>query len=282
MKPNARFQETFDGRVAVVTGAGSGIGRELALLLRDSGARVHACDRNEGAIRPLAETPSAPGSITPHVLDVADGRAVTSVFRRIEEEEGRIDFLFNNAGITLLGESHLLSFDLWKSLLDINLMGVVHGIQAVYPSMVRQGRGHIINTASVAAVTGYATSVAYAGSKAAILELSRSLGSEAEGHGVRVSAACPGYVNSGIFSQERIVGSDRDHVVGNLPVAMLPPRTAARMLLEGVVRKQREIIFPTTARMFCFLGRWFPFLLAPSQKKLIRVFREGGGIAARD
>lgn len=278
MKPDVRFPQTFGGRVAVVTGAGSGIGRELVLLLRDSGARVHACDRNEEPVRKLAEAASAHGSITPHVLNVADGGAVTSVFRRIDEEEGGIDFLFNNAGITLLGESHLLPFDLWKSLLDINLMGVVHGIQAVYPSMVRRGRGHIINTASVAAVTGYATSVAYAGSKAAILELSRSLGAEAEGHGVRVSAACPGYVNSGIFSQERIVGSDRDHVVGNLPVAMLPPRTAARMLLDGVVRNKREIIFPATARMFCFLGRWFPFLLAPSQKKLIRVFREGGKI----
>ena len=98
-------------------------------------------------------------------------------------------------------------------------MGVVHGILPVYPIMIRQQGGHIINTASIAGVTGYATAAAYTASKAAVLELTRSLRSEARCYGVKVSVACPGYVDSGIFVQDRIVGADRDDVIKDLPVA---------------------------------------------------------------
>lgn len=269
MTSDRELGKTFGGRVVILTGAASGIGLELARLLVRAGAKVHGFDirweeGSAGRIRGEAS-----GSFTAHVLDVSDREQVEESFRAVHEGEGGIDYLFNNAGVTLLGETHKLPFERCLQLLDVNLMGVVNGIHAVYPWMVARGSGHIVNTASVAGVTGYATSVAYAASKSAVLELTRSLRLEAAAYGVRVTAVCPGYVNSGIFSQERIFGAERSQVVGSLPAAMLPPDAAARMMLEGIRKRRHIVVFPLSAKIFYMLGKWMPCVLGRAQRSLI-------------
>lgn len=270
----SRFIHTFAGRTIVLTGAGSGLGRAICRELAAAGAQVHALDVDGGRLRELSDWTGLSGRVTAHEVDVADAAAMSRVMAGIIAEAGGIDFLFNNAGVTLIGESHTIAFEKNKRLLDINLLGLIHGTHLIYPQMVKQGKGHIINTASTAGATGYATAAAYAASKAAVLELTRSLRAEAEGHGVRVSAACPGYVDTGIFAQERIIGMDREKLIKSLPVKMMTSEDAARRLLRGVCAGKKTIVFPASAKIFWYLAIWFPSLLLPFHKRFLRDFRK--------
>lgn len=263
----------FSGKTVILTGAASGIGRALALRLAASGAIVHAVDANQSGLDSLSEQAGGNGDIVPCTLDVRDEVAFAELVNRIYAKAKRIDFLFNNAGVTQLGEAQNIPFERWKWLLDINLMGVVHGILPVYPIMIRQHGGHIINTASIAGVTGYATAAAYTASKAAILELTRSLRSEAKSYGVKVSAACPGYVDSGIFVQDRIVGADLDAILKDLPVKMMTPDEAACHLLNGVIAGKSTIVFPFSAKFLWNMSNWAPALVGCFQKRFLRVFQ---------
>lgn len=275
MDTNNAMVRHFKGKTAVLTGAASGIGRSVALLLARSGARVHALDANEEGLAALVREEHVPGAIHAVTLDVRDRARYEEVIRGISDGSEAFDFLFNNAGITQLGESQNIPFEDWKRLLDINLMGVIHGCHLVYPIMIRQGFGHIVNTASVAGSTGYATAAAYAASKAAILELSRSLGAEARAYGVRVSAVCPGYVDSGIFAQKHIFGAKREDIIKGFPVKMMPPDKAAECLLRGVMRRSNMIVFPFTAKVLYALSTWAPSLIDPLHGKLLNVFKSG-------
>jgi NADP-dependent 3-hydroxy acid dehydrogenase YdfG len=275
MIPNSAMRHAFEGKTVVLTGAASGIGRALANLLCRSGATVHAIDLDALGLESLAGELATDGSIITHVTDVSDLDAYSAAVGEIFRKSPDIDYLFNNAGVTLLGEAHKLPFHRWKSLLDINLMGVIHGTQLIYPSMVARRSGCIVNTASIAGSTGYATAAAYTSSKAAILELSRSLRSEAEAYGIRVSVVCPGYVKSNIFSQDRVIGADRDEMIRDLPVRMMTPEAAGWNYLNGVAKRRDTIIFPFSAKFLWFLSCWFPSCLSPFHKRFLRVFQRG-------
>ena len=268
-----KFSRHFQGKTVILTGAGSGIGRALTLRLAAAGAIVHAVDIDQHGLDFLCKDAAGQGNVTPCVLDVRNGEAFAELVNRIHEGSKRIDFLFNNAGVTQLGEAQNIPFERWKWLLDINLMGVVHGILPVYPVMIRQRGGHIINTASIAGATGYATAAAYTTSKTAVLELTRSLRSEAKTYGVMVSAACPGYVDSGIFVQDRIVGADLDAIIKDFPVKMMTPDVAACHLLHGVIAGKPTIIFPFSARFLWHMSNWAPLLTEPFQKRFMRPFQ---------
>ncbi len=271
MNPAPSTRKAFEGKTVLLTGAGSGIGRALALQLLDCGALVHAADRDSAGLEALAAAAKGSGELVTRVLDVTDredyGRWVGDCAAR-----GPIDFLFNNAGVTLLGEAHKIPFDRWKWLLDINLIGVLNGIMHVYPLMVRQGRGHIVSTASVAGVTGYATAAAYTTAKKAVIGMSNSLAGEAAAYGVKISVVCPGYVNSNIFTQERVVGANVSEVVKDLPAPMMSPEEAAGHYLKGVASGRRTVVFPANAKLLWGIARWAPALLRPIQARLMRKF----------
>jgi NADP-dependent 3-hydroxy acid dehydrogenase YdfG len=270
VKISRRIEECYRGKVALVTGAGSGIGLALTEGLAAAGARVYAIECEQEA---LVRCEAAAGTVVGCRLDVTEWEAYQELVRVILEEEGAIDHLFNNAGVTLLGEAHKVEFERWKWLLDTNVMGVVNGIALVYPGMAERGGGHIVNTASIAGGTGYATAAAYTASKACVLEITRSLRAEARGLGVRVSAACPGYVRTGIFRQERTVGADVEEVMDDFPTGMLEPDEAGVRILTGVARGRETIVFPLSARFFWALAAWAPALLRPVQRRLLRQFR---------
>ena len=274
MKATPAIIRTFEGRIVVVTGAASGIGRALCRLLSLAGAIVHAIDFNQAGLELLVKECQGPGTLHIASLDVRDRAAYALVIEEVQKISSSIDFLFNNAGVTQLGEAQNIPFERWKWVLDINLMGVINGSLLVYPIMIAQGKGHIINTASVAGATGYATAAAYTASKAAVLEFTRSLRAEAKSYGVRVSAACPGYVNSGIFTQDRIVGADCDDMIRDLPVKMMTPEEAATGFLNGVLDGRNTIVFPFSARCLWNVSCWAPSLIAPFQKRFLRVFQK--------
>jgi NAD(P)-dependent dehydrogenase (short-subunit alcohol dehydrogenase family) len=183
----------LDGKVCVITGAASGIGAASAQLFRSEGATVVGVDLVEAEWVDLALT-----------ADITDEDAVKGIYERTRKEFGRIDVLFNNAGISPTDDGSVLetSMDAWDRVQDVNLKGVFlcckHGI----PHLLLTGGGSVINTASFVAVMGAATSqVSYTASKGAVLALSRELGVQFARQGVRVNALCPGPVNTPLLQE---------------------------------------------------------------------------------
>ncbi len=178
----------LDGKVCVITGAASGIGAETARLFAEHGARVVGADIAAGSEGELALE-----------VDVTDEGQVRAMYERVSEELGRVDVLFNNAGVNLDEDASALetSIETWQRVQDVNLRGVFlcckHGI----PHLLEGGGGSVINTASFVATLGAATSqISYTASKGAVLALSRELGVEFARRGVRVNALCPGPVET--------------------------------------------------------------------------------------
>ncbi len=147
---------SVSGKIAFVTGGASGIGAALTTKLVDGGAEVWIADRQIGPAQELAQRLNSGGAKAHAIeLDVRDYPSFERAVAEAVQQSGRIDYLFNNAGIGVAGEVDSYTLDDWNDVFDVNLRGVVHGIQAVYPIMIRQHSGHIVNTASMAGlVTG--------------------------------------------------------------------------------------------------------------------------------
>lgn len=201
----------IDGAVAVITGAGSGIGRSLALALaRGGAAQVYACDidtqRAEAVTAELAAMGTPATAIT---LDVADAGAVGGLAERVYEEHGRVDVLCNNAGVGHAGAAAECELEDWRRIVEINLMGVVHGVHHFVPRMIAQGGGpsHIINTASMAGLVPSANMAPYTMSKYGVVGMSECLALELREHGIGVTALCPGIINTDIVRTSVIRGA---------------------------------------------------------------------------
>jgi NAD(P)-dependent dehydrogenase (short-subunit alcohol dehydrogenase family) len=193
---------TFAGKQAIVTGAGSGIGAALCRALTAAGAEVVCTDIDEAAAARTAEPLGARSAR----LDVTDAAAVQRCVDDVVDRTGRLDLMFNNAGITWGGDTELLTLDQWNAIIDVNIRGVVHGVAAAYPQMVRQGHGHIVNTASMGGLTAAGQITSYVMSKHAVVGLSLALRSEAAGRGVGVLAICPAAVETPILDKGAIGG----------------------------------------------------------------------------
>src|ERR1700754_1918200 len=166
---------TFAGKQAIVTGAGSGIGAALCRALASAGATVMCTDIDGVAPQ---KTASAIGARSAR-LDVTDAPAVQAAVDEVVDRAGRLDLMFNNAGICWGGDTELLTLDQWNAIIDINIRGVVHGVAAAYPLMLRQGHGYIINTASMAGLAAGGHLTSYVATKHAVVGLSMALRSEA-------------------------------------------------------------------------------------------------------
>jgi NAD(P)-dependent dehydrogenase (short-subunit alcohol dehydrogenase family) len=190
----------LSGRIAVITGAGSGIGRSTALLLARLGARVHVTDVDVGRAEAVAgEIAASGGEGASRQLDVTDADAVEALAASVFEADGAVDVLHNNAGIAHTGYVEETKLEDWRRVIEVNLMGTVHGVHAFVPRMLRQGRpAHIVNTASLAGLVASAELVPYTTSKFAVVGLSEALNAELAPKGIRVTALCPGVVDTNI------------------------------------------------------------------------------------
>ncbi len=183
---------SVSGKIAFVTGGASGIGAALTTELSNRGAEVWIADRQIGPAQELAQRLNTADAKAHAIeLDVRDYSSFERAVAEAVRQSGRIDYLFNNAGIGVAGEVDSYTLDDWNDVFDVNLRGVVHGIQAVYPIMIRQHSGHIVNTASMAGLVATAGQTSYTATKHAVVAISRSLRIEAERHGVRVSVCAP-------------------------------------------------------------------------------------------
>ncbi|MFO0567917.1 MAG: SDR family oxidoreductase [Polyangiaceae bacterium] len=259
----------FTDKVALITGGASGIGAALGRALARAGAKVVLADRQrELAERVASEIRSAGGSATAIELDVRSLAEVTRAVDQTVRELGSLDFMFNNAGIGVAGEIDGYSQKDWDDVIDVNLRGVTHGIQAAYKVMIRQGSGHIVNTASMAGLVGAPGEGSYGATKHAVVGLSKTLRLEARRHGVRVSVLCPGVIRTPILTGGKF---GRLNYSGLREEAMLAMWSRARPMdadafakqtLKAIAANEAIIIVPRWWKALWYVERISPGLSA--------------------
>lgn len=267
-------------KVAVVTGGASGIGRALGAALAQRGASVVLADIDDIGAKGAADEIAADtgAAVSGAALDVRDPVAYAELVGQVAADRGRIDLLFNNAGIGVGGEVAELTLEHWDRVIDINLRGVVHGVAAAYPVMIRQGHGHIVNTASLAGLLPSPLLVPYATTKHAVVGLSTSLRGEAARHGVRVSVVCPGIIDTPIWDKfEQVdlpaVPSVRRGIEAARSTLLrraYPASSLAEDILAGVARNRPVIVAPTHARLAWRVYRLVPRLVIDSGSASMR------------
>ena len=189
----------LEGRVALVTGSGSGIGRAMAVLFAAEGAHVFVTDVDGAAAEAVAagivESGRSAAAIT---ADVSRGQDVTAMLRAVETAQGRLDVLVNNAGLNVRGDFRHMSDADWVRIREVNLDGVVRVARDGFALLKASGRGSLINVASIMAHRGLPQLTAYSATKGALTALTRGLAVEYAPYGIRVNALCPGFVETGL------------------------------------------------------------------------------------
>jgi NAD(P)-dependent dehydrogenase (short-subunit alcohol dehydrogenase family) len=247
-----------------VTGGGSGIGAALVRALAARGAAVVIADIDETAAKSVADHVAAGGGdVSTVVLDVRDSAAVSDLVNNVAAERGALDLIFNNAGIAVGGLVEELTLDHWDRVIDVNIRGVVHGVHAAYPVMLRQRHGHIVNTASLAGLVPGPGLAPYAAAKHAVVGMSLSLRAEGASRGVKVSAVCPGFVDTPLLGR---VNPDLPQTETGANVAALA-RVLGRLyeadrlaqdVLRGIERNKALIVAPRSARVAWRMTRYAP------------------------
>ena len=249
-------------RQAIVTGGGSGIGRALVHALTRVGVDVACADLDGAAARRSASTVPGPGVATAATVDVTDPAAVRGVVDDVVGRAGRLDLMFNNAGITFGGETEELTLAQWDAIIDVNVRGVVHGVAAAYPVMIRQGYGQIVNTASMGGLMAAGLITSYVMTKHAVVGLSLALRSEAAAKGVGVTVVCPSAVETPILDKGYVGRfNGRDYYLKGQGVRRpLDPDVLAGQVLDAVARNRAMLVTPRTARLAWRFGRLSPRL----------------------
>ena len=266
---------TYQGSVSIITGGASGIGRALGIELSKRGAgEIVIADLQTALAEETAEIIRKEGSrATVVTLDVRDRAAVERMVADVQRTARRVDYVFNNAGTGVMGETHLLEERDWDLTIDVNIGGVVNLIRAVYPRLIAQGFGHLVNTASCAGLMGTPFISVYSATKHAVVGLSKAMRIEAEPHGVRVTALCPGAVRTPILT---------GGAFGRSVYAMTEARKTswwdrfrpgdvtvfAKETMDLVARNEGIIILPKHNRVSVALFRTFPALEELIGKKL--------------
>lgn len=255
--------ERLAGKVAAVTGAASGIGRALAFALADAGTEVALADIDSAGLEETAKESERRGAKVTHtVLDVADRAAVHAWARAVVRDHGRVNLVFNNAGVALASSIENMADEDLSWLMNINFWGVVNGTKAFLPHLIASGEGHIVNVSSVFGIIAVPGNGAYNASKFAVRGYTECLRQELaiEGHPVSATCVHPGGVKTNIARNARIT----DPAVPNETfddfdrLARTTSKVAAERILEGVRRDQRRVLIGGDARVIDFVQRLFP------------------------
>ncbi|MFJ5766373.1 SDR family NAD(P)-dependent oxidoreductase [Lysinibacillus sp. NPDC093210] len=256
-------------KVAVVTGGASGIGRAICNELVQQHVFVIISDINEQAGKSLEVQLNKEILCARYVyLDVTEYHSVERLLINTFEEFGRIDYLFNNAGIAMYSELFDLTIENWKEIMDVNLWGVINGTQVGYKIMKNQGFGHIVNTASAAGLGPSPISTAYSTTKHAVVGLTTSLHYEAEEFGVKVSALCPTFVDTPIFEGSKAINMNKSDIIKQFEKQkMMSPEKLAKITLKGIHRNLPIICHMPMRRTMDIFFTLFP----AAHKELMRL-----------
>ena len=260
---SSRTAGPFTGKQAIVTGAGSGIGAALCRALVAAGADVVCTDVDGAAAARTVESLRGPGSATSAILDVTDPAAVKAAVDAVVARAGRLDLMFNNAGIAWGGDTELLTLEQWNAIIDVNIRGVVHGVTAAYPVMLRQGHGFIVNTASMAGLTAAGQITSYVTTKTRDRRVVAGAALGSRSRGVGVLAVCPGAVETPILDKGAIGGFvGRDYYLrGQGMKNAYSADRLARDTLKAIGRNKGLLVKPKQAYASWVFARLAPGLL---------------------
>src|SRR4051794_5695761 len=235
-----RSIEMYADRAAIVTGGASGIGRGIAHALASRGCNVVVIDVDGPGAQRVAEELRAMGVCSnAHTVDVRDAPAIVDVVADTVEQYGRLDFMVNNVGYFAQGRLEQMSADEIDRFIDINVRGVVNGVVAAYPMMLKQGNGTIVNVASISGLVPAPGSTLYGMAKHAIVGLSLSLRAEAAANGIHVCVACPGFIDtkltSGMTAMQRKI--------------LYSPEGLAKDILSAVDGRRAMVVKPTWSKL---------------------------------
>ena len=268
----------YEDKVAIVTGAASGIGRALCEELAARGARVVATDINDEVLETaFSQMKPSKHPVQTARLDVTDHAAFRQLIQDTATREGRLDYLFNNAGIAIAGEIRDLEIEHWLKVLDVNLNGVIYGSVEAYKLMVDQGFGHIVNLSSMEGMTAFPGTVSYVASKFAVMGLSQGMWIEGTDLGVNVSVVCPGFIRTPIFETSPTINLDREEFLKSLAPYekfSMSPEECARVILKGV--RKKKLIIPVTSLVHVLwrLARLSPTLMLKLTRRDFRKTRD--------
>ncbi|MFP4477636.1 MAG: SDR family NAD(P)-dependent oxidoreductase [Desulfatibacillaceae bacterium] len=253
------------GQVALITGAGSGIGRQIALALGRKGARVIITDIREERISAVLAELSAMGVVCAgYRVDHADEADVHDFARQFLNDWRRVDILCSNAGVGGGGRIEEMSLDDWRWIMGVNFWGAVYLLNELVPSMIEQKGGSILITASIAGLVGLPGMSSYCSSKFAVVGLAESLGVELARHNISVSALCPGIINTNIIDDGRIYMADETGASGQSKVAKFyatkgsDPAIVARHAVRALERDKSVMPSPLHAWPLYLLKRVSP------------------------
>ena len=250
--------------VAVLTGAGSGIGRALAQQLAAAGSALALADIDEPGLKQTIESlGGTSAAVSTHVMDVAEEASVSALAEDVRSRHGRVTLLINNAGVSLHGDFEEISLDDFRWLMNINFWGTVCGVKYFLPVLKRERRAHIVNLSSVFGIIAPAGQCAYSASKFAVRGFTEALRHELEGSNVGVSCVHPGGIRTSIARRSRIgAGASASKREKNIErferLARTPPEKAATRILRGVERREPRILIGTDAYQIDILQRLRP------------------------
>jgi len=255
----------LSGRWALVTGAGSGIGRATALAFAARGAHLALCDIDEsGLAETIAQLPATGAQALGEQVDVASADAVAAFAGRVHQQTPAVDILMNNAGIGIGARMLETPLPEWERIVSINLMGVVHGCQSFVPRMVERGRGgHVVNVASAAGYAATQLLAAYSATKFAVVGLSEALREEVAASGVGVTALCPGLIDTPITRNSRMFGvadtrATRSQLVEGYQRRGYGPERVAAGVLKAIQRNRAVAPVSPEAWLLYWLKRFAP------------------------
>jgi NAD(P)-dependent dehydrogenase (short-subunit alcohol dehydrogenase family) len=250
--------------VAVVTGAGSGIGRALAQKLAQAGSALTLADLDANGLQETAASVAKTSAeVTTHVLDVSDEAAVRALAEDAAGSHGRVTLLINNAGVALTGTFDEISLDDFRWLMNINFWGTVYGVKYFLPVLKQQARSHIVNISSVFGLVAPVGQSAYCSSKFAVRGFTECLRHELGGTNVFVTSVHPGGIATAIARRARL-GAHTPQLTKTQSVALfervarIPAEEAAAVILRGVEKRQPRVLIGSDARSLDLLQRLKP------------------------
>lgn len=260
--------KNFNNKVAAITGAGSGIGQQLAVLLASEGAHLALSDINQQGLAATVELVKPYNiKVTTTQLDVSDRNAIKQWADYTVEQHGKVNLIFNNAGVALGSTVEGMSYDELEWLMGINFWGVVYGTKEFLPHLIASGEGHIVNISSLFGLTAQPTQSAYNASKFAVRGFTESLRQELDIQNNGVSATCvhPGGIRTNIANAARMNESIRS--LGMNPekagkqfnkLLRTPPEEAARQIVEAVRNNDRRLLIGNDAKILELIQRVMP------------------------
>ncbi len=215
------------GKTAIITGGGEGIGKATALLFCKEGAKVGIMGRTKSKLDRVVKEAEGPGEVFALKGDVSKEKEVKRVVKSFYNRYGRIDVLFNNAGVMEPGTVVTTSMEVWQRTIDINVKGVFLMSKYVVPYMMKSGGGSIINNSSVLGMVGMENAVAYNTSKGAVRQITKSMALDHAKQGIRVNSICPGYIKTKMDPEFMGNPPDAEEQLDKLAASMVPiPRRA--------------------------------------------------------